>query len=1068
LLSACGGAPDDPVEVSRDVLTLRGEQRPVLRKTLGAGTWLVQVRELEIDVRTTIEAPGVNVDLSESTPRHGIVNQVVSMTGPGELRVQLRSSDHHTWQGRAVVRIARFRRAAAQTSGDAELGYLAWAAADQQHARGTPESWSRAADKLNEAMTHFEAARDEDAQATAAYSLAMLQYSERDDWSAAIRAADLAADSFDEVGDETGVHNAAVVRSTAEVALAAGMNPDTQRSEQKALYDAAERRLADAAVYFEEHGLRPRAVQVANHRGIRALNLGDDDAAAKHFSHALELAVADGDVAGQVRAKANLAWSRRLQGFVAQAAEQYRSLLPLLDPERQPYVYAAVLNNYGFCLIALGDFDRALGLHTEALELFTRLGQQEERATQLAALGALYFRVGDTHRALETLRSAMAAQESASDMRGLAGTLRVAGNAASALGQHDMALEYLRRSMRIDANPLDVSRTRVLIAGELRSIGDYTGAESELAEASKSSVAVVRADAGAERARLRLARKDTQGAIADLRAADQAYAELGLDFSRIDTTASLAQLLLRTRDIDGAERAANQAVAIVQRIRVHSSNPQWRARFLSAQYAPFEARIAVDLARDGFAGANGAWNAFRTADEVRARSLTDQMVYGVPSGARETDVELAQLRDTLTDMQLRLEARLQSAEADAGGTIALQREIEEARARLDARLARHGAASTSATQLPDALERVQQQLPADTLVLAYFVGDLNSHAWLLGKDRLRHVTLAGRAELQAAIDATAEHPPGSAAARVAEARLGNLLFGSLLDRVTEQRLLVIPDGPLNGVPFAALPLSGQRNELLLDRFLLGYAPSLALALTPPRHPAGAARRVAVISDPVYAPDDRRLPAMGTTGSLRGTRQASPNKLTRLPYSALEAKAVVENFGERGTISLAGFDATPEKVEQLASTELAVLHFATHAVARKDSPERSALFLSEYSADGNLRSDSQLTASDVMRSGLKADVVVLSGCATGDGSMLRGEGVLGLTYGFLANGSGSVIASLWPVEDASTARFMNEFYRAYRASGNSAEALRSAQLRSRANPGTAAVWSSFVVRANGFP
>ena len=71
------------------------------------------------------------------------------------------------------------------------------------------------------------------------------------------------------------------------------------------------------------------------------------------------------------------------------------------------------------------------------------------------------------------------------------------------------------------------------------------------------------------------------------------------------------------------------------------------------------------------------------------------------------------------------------------------------------------------------------------------------------------------------------------------------------------------------------------------------------------------------------------------------------------------------------------------------------------------------------------------SSDIPRSGLRADVVVLSGCATGDGSELRGEGVLGLTYGFLANGSHAVVASLWPIEDASTARFMNEFYRAYR-------------------------------------
>jgi CHAT domain-containing protein len=115
----------------------------------------------------------------------------------------------------------------------------------------------------------------------------------------------------------------------------------------------------------------------------------------------------------------------------------------------------------------------------------------------------------------------------------------------------------------------------------------------------------------------------------------------------------------------------------------------------------------------------------------------------------------------------------------------------------------------------------------------------------------------------------------------------------------------------------------------------------------------------------------------------------------------------------------------------------------------------------------LRSDARLTAGDIARTGLRANVVVLSGCATGDGGKLRGEGVLGLTYGFLANGSRSVVAALWPIEDAATARFMDEFYRAYRASGRAADALRTAQLRSRGVT-TSAVWSSFVVRANGFP
>lgn len=310
---------------------------------------------------------------------------------------------------------------------------------------------------------------------------------------------------------------------------------------------------------------------------------------------------------------------------------------------------------------------------------------------------------------------------------------------------------------------------------------------------------------------------------------------------------------------------------------------------------------------------------------------------------------------------------------------------------------------------------------------------------------------------------------GGAVAGSTERDLGSMLLGHLLDGVTESRMLVLADGPLNGVSFASLAVPGTAGELLVDRFVLGYAPSLALAMESTRPVKSHNTRVAVVSDPVYAADDRRLQLAqhGSSGNLRSAPRASPNNLTRLPYSALEASAVTKALGSSDTIQLSGFDATTDRVLQLPSRDLAVLHFATHAVARQDSPEQSALYLSEYTADGSLLPDSRLTANDIARSGLRADVVVLSGCATGDGASLRGEGVLGLTYGFLANGSHSVVATLWPVEDASTARFMNEFYRAYRASGRAADALREAQIHTRGNA-AASVWSSFVVRANEFP
>jgi CHAT domain-containing protein len=254
----------------------------------------------------------------------------------------------------------------------------------------------------------------------------------------------------------------------------------------------------------------------------------------------------------------------------------------------------------------------------------------------------------------------------------------------------------------------------------------------------------------------------------------------------------------------------------------------------------------------------------------------------------------------------------------------------------------------------------------------------------------------------------------------------------------------------------------------VDRFILGYAPSLTLAMEGARAASKRDQRVAVVFDPVYSPDDRRLAdSRDKGGVLRGPLAISPNRFTRLPNSALEARVVSGALGAKDTIQLSGFDATTERVQQLAQLNLSVLHFATHAAARADFPEQSSLFLSEYSADGSRLRDSGFSVIDIRNSGLHADLVVLSGCDTGDGGRLRGEGVLGLTYGFLANGSRSVVAALWPIEDAATARFMREFYTAYRDSGRAAEALRVAQLHTR-NTANAAVWSSFVVRANQFP
>jgi CHAT domain-containing protein/tetratricopeptide (TPR) repeat protein len=1068
-LSACTGSFEaEPLVEYSTELRVDGARPQSLNRQLRAGAYLVEIRERDIDLRIHIEAGTQHTELADAYQRHGLHRVVVSLPEAAPMRITLVSVDQRNWRGAAAVRILRWPQAPPNAPPDQRLlGFMALGKANALIARDDSLSWREAIVPLRQAAVHFAAANDIHALAETEYQRSGVELNLLFEFAEGSRSAASAQAHFAETGDATGEARAAVMRSLNDFNIAAGMGPDVPRGEQRTLMDAAVRRVQLAQAYFEANELHTDAIAALYATCTRDQVLGTYERAEPVYREVRARARARGDKLFEVRAVQSLASIAGRQGNIAQSVAMLEEVLPLVERDRDPELYATLISNLGSGLVALGEFDRALMLHSEALQLFSARGDETQTARELAALASIQFRSGNVERALVTIESALPLYERASDQADYVSALRLAGNAAAELGQHDTALGYLRRAEHRDKNGITIDRTRVLIAGELRALGDLPGAERLLSQVLLTTSEPTRADALAERARLRgLQRRDAE-ALADLREADSIYARLKLDFNRIDTSSALAMALLAAGDVEQARRAADTAVAIETRIRVSSANPEVRARFLSASYAPYEARIEAHLAGPASRDTRAIWEAFRVAEAIRARSLADRLahVQKVDGGAR--DLEADQLRERMTALQVELERHLRTNNVDDTEIHETRRDIDEVSARLETHLLRkRGMQPASRLGIGESLETVQAALPADTAVLAYFVGDRRSHAWLLSRNGLRHSVLPGRRPLEELVSAFVRRQREGG--RAPDAAMVAPLLGNLLDGVNARRLLVLPDGPLNGLPFAALPMPhGNPRELLIDRFVLSAAPSLALALQPSVRAPGARTRIAVISDPVYTPDDRRLTvAMSDAVNYRGGDGAS-DRLARLPYSAIEARAVVRAFEGADVIELAGFNATARRVIALPSDGLDVLHFATHAVARRDAPEQSALFLSEFSADGSPLAHDRLTVDDIARSGLRADVVVLSGCATGDGRELRGEGVLGLTYGFLANGSHTVVASLWPVEDALTARFMEQFYATYRISGSAPEALRIAQLRVRGTVGSA-VWSSFVVRANELP
>ena len=1067
-LSGCSGGFDtEPlVEYSTEV-NIEGSRPQTVTRQLRAGVYLLEIRERDIDLRVKVDAGKVHTELADAFLRNGLHRLVVSLEQPGAVRLSLSSVDQRSWRGAAGVRVLRWPATATDDTPDERLlGFTALGRASELVAKPDTESWRASLGPLRQAAAHFRAANDIQSLAEAEYQRGWVEFNLLFDFEAGRRTAEDALAHFRASGDEISEQRSELLLGLHEFNIAAKMGPEIARSEQRALLDKAAERMLGAQQFFDSRGLETDSMYAQSLACIRESVLGRSDLNKGRYQNLLARAHERGDKFMEAIATHNLAFIAQHKGDSVGAARMYTELLKLIERDRNPDLYAAIISNLGYSLITLGEFDRALVLHTEALDMFSARGEEGQTARELAALAAIQFRSGSVERALATVESALPLYERSRDRDGHVSALRLAGNAAAELGQHDLALEYLRGAENRDKNGVTIDRTRVLIAGELRTLGDLAGAEKILSEVMRTAGESIRADAIAERARLRQRQHRNAEALADLRVADAIYERLQLDFDRIDSSSALALALLEAGDTKGAAQAADTAVRVEAGIRVKAANPETRARFLSASYAPYEARIEVDLAGAGPKDSGAIWKSFRTAEAIRARSLADRLMHVEHAGALPHDEQIDRLREQMTSLQVDLERRTRKADAGEDVLYELRRRIDETRARLEARSLNRSVSSNSSLSMPESQAEVQAALPADTAVLAYFVGDVRSHGWLLTRTELRHVTLPGRRALQGLVGDFVTRQrlrlrtPGDAAFAP--------LLGNLLNGVTAKRLLILPDGPLNGLPFAALPLpQGSPRKLLIDRFVLTAAPSLALAMRPPAPRASGQTRVAVISDPVYTPDDRRLTVAAREQVVYRGDEAADAGFARLPYSAVEGRAVARAFEGADVIELSGFNATVRQVVALPSRNLDVLHFATHAVARRDAPEQSALFLSEFAADGTPLAADRLTADDIARSGLRANIVVLSGCATGDGRELRGEGVLGLTYGFLANGSQTVVSSLWPVEDALTARFMQEFYAAYRVSGRAADALRTAQLRTR---GTAVstVWSSFVVRASEFP
>jgi CHAT domain-containing protein len=266
---------------------------------------------------------------------------------------------------------------------------------------------------------------------------------------------------------------------------------------------------------------------------------------------------------------------------------------------------------------------------------------------------------------------------------------------------------------------------------------------------------------------------------------------------------------------------------------------------------------------------------------------------------------------------------------------------------------------------------------------------------------------------------------------------------------------------LQFIPFASLPDPTNARLLMLDHEIVTAPSTAVVALlrqeTANRKPAP--KTLAVFADPVFSSNDPRVAnaqsahaAQGAaTDALRSAGELGLGDLRRLRFSRQEAEEITRYTNNDLKLEAVDFQASRALATSAELGQYRIVHFATHGLINNTHPELSGVVLSLVDEKGRPQ-NGFLRLYDLYNLKLSADLVVLSACQTALGKQIRGEGLVGLTRGFMYAGAPRVVSSLWQIDDRATAEFMKRFYEQMLGQKlRPAAALRAAQISMQKDP-----------------
>ncbi|NEP72466.1 MAG: CHAT domain-containing protein [Okeania sp. SIO2G4] len=825
-------------------------------------------------------------------------------------------------------------------------------------------------------------------------------------------------------------------------------------------------------------------------------DLGEKQKALDYFNQSLPLWRQLGNKSREARTLTDIGRVYNDLGEKQTALNYYNQSLPLWRQLGNKSREAATLNNIGRVYNDLGEKQTALNYYNQSLPLSRQVGNKSGVAITLYNIGAVYNDLGEKQKALDYYNQSLPLSRQVGNKTREAGVLNNIGTVYNDLGEKQKALDYFNQSLPLWQEVGDKS-------GVATTINNIGGIYNDLGEKQKAlnyynqSLPLLQqvGDKSVEAATLNNIGRvyndlgEKQKALDYYNQSLTLSQQLGNKAGEAIILYNFALLKRSQGNLTAALTDMELSINIIEQLRSKIVAQDLRTSYFATvqDYYQFYIDLLMQLHKQN---PNKGYDrkALTASERSRARSLLDILA---ESGADiKTGVDpqlLAQEKQLLQKLNTLDQARQLNTPGYNPDQLKQQIEtLSNQLQQLEVKIKQNSPRYAN-LKYPDPLtasEIQQQVIDKDTILLQYSLGEDRSYLWLVTPTEISSYELPPRTEIEELAKQFREEITSLSPVPETGNKLSKILLSPVANKLENKRLLIVGDGILQTIPFAALPLPQNLNQTNYQPLIVNHeivslpsASSISILREQVKGRTPAPKKVAVFADPVFADNDPRFQTTSQTKKETETKDLIAMALTRsledflgLSFSRLEgtrqeAEAILALVPDNLEQLSLDFDANRESAINPNLSQYQIVHLATHGLLNETQPELSGLVLSLYDKTGKGK-PGFLQLNDIFNLEMPAELVVLSACETGVGEEIRGEGLVSLTRGFMYAGAKIVVVSLWSVADNSTAQLMENYYQKILETGkNPVESMRETQLEmlNSSNWKAPYYWAAFVVQ-----